>query len=148
PRAYLDKKDRKRLPVMVRTFQLAVAAARMAAQDARVTPETVDLTRLATIFGSGTIPSELSDLGVASQATANCLPMVVDLRRWGSEGMGLVPPMWMLCHIPNMLGCHVSIVHNAQGPSNTITQTDLAGLLAMGEAWRMVRHDKADVALV
>jgi len=61
--------------------------------------------------------------------------------------MSLVPPMWMLSYIPNMVGCHVSVLNNAQGPSNTITQTDLAGLLAVGEAWRYLRRHHADVVL-
>src|SRR5438132_10922978 len=148
PRTYLEKKDRKRLPVMVRTFQLAVAAAHMAMQDAGVTPDNTDPARLGTVVGSGTIPSELIEFGRAAQATANCKPMVVDLKRWGAEGLPLIPPMWLLHYIPNMLGCHVSIIHNAQGPSNTVTQTDIGGLLALGEAWRMIRHGKADVVLV
>src|SRR5438876_9738756 len=119
-RVYLEKKDRKRLPVMVRTFQLAVAGARMAAQHAGLTADNIDPARLGAVVGSGTIPSELVELGRAAQATANCKPMVVDLKRWGGEGLPLIPPMWMLHYIPNMLGCHVSIIHNAQGPSNTI----------------------------
>jgi len=148
PRAYLDKKDRKRLPVMVRTFQLAVAAARMAMQHAGLTGENLDPARLGAVVGAGTIPSELVELGRASQATANCKPMVVDVKKWGAEGLPLIPPMWMLHYIPNMLGCHVSMIHNAQGPSNTVTQTDIGSLLALGEAWRMIRHGKADAVLV
>src|SRR5207248_2676449 len=46
-----------------------------------------------------------------------------------------------------MTACHVSILHNAQGPNNTITQTDLGGLLALGESYRMVCHGRADVFL-
>lgn len=148
PKEYLEKKDRKRLPVMPRTFQFAVAAARMAVEQAHVTPENTDRARLATVFGSATVPSGLAELGRAAQVCANCQPMSVDLRRWGAEGLPLIPPMWILSHIPNMIGCHVSIVHDAQGPSNTVTQTDIGALLAAGEAWRMIRHDKADVALV
>jgi 3-oxoacyl-[acyl-carrier-protein] synthase II len=147
-RNYLDKKDRKRLPVMARTFQLAVAAARMAVQHAGITPHNVDPTRLGTVVGSGTIPSDLVELGRASLVTASAQLCHTDLKKWGPDGMPLISPMWMLSYIPNMLGCHVSIVHNAQGPSNTITQTDTSGMLALGEAWRLIRHNKADVVLV
>jgi 3-oxoacyl-[acyl-carrier-protein] synthase II len=42
----------------------------------------------------------------------------------------------------------VSIIHNAQGPNNTITESDVAGLLAMGEAFRILCRDQADFFLV
>jgi 3-oxoacyl-[acyl-carrier-protein] synthase II len=47
-----------------------------------------------------------------------------------------------------MLACHVSILHNAQGPSNTITESEVAGLLALGEAYRIIERDTADFFLV
>jgi 3-oxoacyl-[acyl-carrier-protein] synthase II len=46
-----------------------------------------------------------------------------------------------------MIACHVSIINNCQGPSNTITETDVASLLAMGEAFRIIRRDQADIFL-
>jgi 3-oxoacyl-[acyl-carrier-protein] synthase II len=55
--------------------------------------------------------------------------------------------MWMLAYIPNMTACHVSILNNLQGPNNTITQSDSASLLAVGEAWRVVRRGAADLML-
>jgi 3-oxoacyl-[acyl-carrier-protein] synthase II len=39
-------------------------------------------------------------------------------------------------------------LHDAQGPNNTITEGDVAGLLAMGEAYRVIGRDKADYFLV
>ena len=46
-----------------------------------------------------------------------------------------------------MLACQVSILHNAQGPNNTITEGDVAGTLAMGEAYRIICRDQADFFL-
>jgi 3-oxoacyl-[acyl-carrier-protein] synthase II len=46
-----------------------------------------------------------------------------------------------------MMACHVSILHNAQGPNNTITQSDVASLLAIGEAYRIIGRDRADLFL-
>src|SRR5262249_85228 len=57
----------------------------------------------------------------------------IDLARWGTEGMSKLPPFWMLNHVPNMATCHVSILHNAQGPNNTIMQYDAASLMALAE---------------
>lgn len=146
-REYLDKKDRKALKMMVRTIQLAMAAARLALADARLEAGQVDPTRLGVSAGTGTVPGDLLDLGAAGRASFRPATGRVDLAAWGRDGIPLIPPMWMLNHVPNMPACHISILHNAQGPNNTITQSDMAGLLAVGEAVRVIRRDAADVML-
>jgi 3-oxoacyl-[acyl-carrier-protein] synthase II len=144
---YLDKKDRKRLAVMSRPFQFAAAASRLALEDAGLSLDQLDPTRVATVLGAGVVPNEPLEFARGGQ-TSTVAVGHIDLQRWGLEGMGLVPPMWMLSYIPNMVGCHVSVLNNAQGPSNTITQTDVAGVLALAEAWRYLRRGQADVVLV
>jgi 3-oxoacyl-[acyl-carrier-protein] synthase II len=54
----------------------------------------------------------------------------------------------MLKYLPNMPACHISILHDARGPNNTITESDVAGLLAVGEAFRILGRDQADFLLV
>jgi 3-oxoacyl-[acyl-carrier-protein] synthase II len=147
-RQYLDKRDRKRLNQMVRTIQLAVAGAQLALADSAVDKNQLDPTRFGVAYGAGTLPSELEELGAAARISANCQPGTIDLHKWGEEGMPNIPPMFMLNHVPNMVACHVSILHNAQGPNNTITQTDVAGLLAVGEAFRIIERGRADIFLV
>jgi len=147
-RNYLDKKERKRLNVMGRTIQFAVAGAQLALADSGVDKSRLDPARFGVEYGAATIPSELEELGPAARVCANCQPGTVHLANWGGAGIGCIPPMWMLNHVPNMLACHVSILHNAQGPNNTITQTDVAGLLALGEAYRTLIRDRADFFLV
>ncbi|HVS37783.1 MAG TPA: beta-ketoacyl-[acyl-carrier-protein] synthase family protein [Gemmataceae bacterium] len=152
-RNYLEKKERKRLNVMVRTIQFAVAAAQMARADAGLEEDRIDPTRFGVVFGAGTIPGDLADLGPASRlslvqpARMNAAAGRIDLKKWGEGGIPAIPPMWMLNHVPNMLACHVSILHNAQGPNNTICQTDVGGLLALGEALRAVQRGRADLFL-
>jgi 3-oxoacyl-[acyl-carrier-protein] synthase II len=146
-KSYLDKKDRKSLKVMARPIQLAVAAAEKALQDGRVEKDKLDPTRFGTEFGASLIASELAELGVAAQLSANCRPLQVDLEKWGAQSLPSMPPLWMLKYLPNMLACHVSILHNAQGPSNTITESNVAGLLALGEAFRIIGRDGADLFL-
>lgn len=146
-RDYLDKKDRKALKMMVRTIQLAMAAARLALADAGLAAGQVDPLRLGVSAGTATVPGELLDLGAAGRASYRPASGRVDLAAWGREGIPLIPPMWMLNHVPNMPACHISILHNAQGPNNTITQSDLASLLAVGEAVRVIQRDAADVML-
>ncbi len=144
-RQFVDKKDRKRLNQMVRTMHLAVASAQLAVADANAT---FDPTRLGVVFGSSTIPGDLGDLGEAALVSAFDDRPGVDLQRWGELGIPCVPPMWMLAHIPNMTASHISIIHNAQGPNNTISQSDAGGILALGEALRMIQYDRADAVLV
>jgi 3-oxoacyl-[acyl-carrier-protein] synthase II len=54
----------------------------------------------------------------------------------------------MLKYLPNMLACHISILHDARGPNNSITESDVASLLALGEAYRILTRDQADFFLV
>jgi 3-oxoacyl-[acyl-carrier-protein] synthase II len=147
PRDYLDKKDRKQLKMMVRTIQLAVAGARLALGDAGIAPGSVNPERLGITFGTGTIPGNLADLSGAAGASYDETTGCVDLARWGHDGLPRIAPMWMLNHVPNMPACHAAILNDAQGPNNTITQSDAAGLLALGEADRILRGGRADVML-
>lgn len=146
-RNYLEKKERKRLGIMVRTFQFVVAAAQVALEDGLVDKQKIDPRRFGTLVGSATIPGNLSDLGPATHAAAFGKSAEEYLSNWG-QILSLIPPLWMLTHIPNMMGSHVSILHNAQGPNNTIIESDVAGLLAVGEAYQYVRRDRADIVLV
>src|SRR5436190_865127 len=75
-------------------------------------------------------------------------PGGVDMAKWGTDGVREIQPLWMLKYLPNMVACHVSIFLDAQGPNNSITETDAAGLLALGEAARILRRDGADFFLV
>jgi 3-oxoacyl-[acyl-carrier-protein] synthase II len=98
-------------------------------------------------FGAGLISAEIDEMGQASHISQNCDPSKIDLHKWGTIGMATLPPIWMLKYLPNMPACHVSILHNAQGPNNTITETDVAPLLAINEAYRIVGRGQADVML-
>src|SRR5262245_30537687 len=131
PKNYIAKQDRKALRVMARTIQLAVAAAQVAVDDLKADKAKLDPARFGVEFGSGLLATELEEIATAAQVSANCLPGVVDLEKWGEQGLASIPPTWMLKYLPNMLACHVSILHNAQGPNNTITEGDVAGLLAL-----------------
>jgi 3-oxoacyl-[acyl-carrier-protein] synthase II len=146
-REYVDKKDRKSLKVMARTIQLAVAAAQRALADSGVDRSSLDSDRFGVEFGASLIASELGELGPAAQRTVNGHVDHVDLERWGAEGLANMPPLWMLKYLPNMLACHVAILHDARGPNNSVTESDVASLLAIGEAYRILRRDQADFFL-
>ncbi len=145
---HVEKSQRKSLRMMARSIQLAVACAQRALQHGTVDRSKLDPTRFGVEFGSGLIASELPDLADAARVSANCQPGVVDLEKWGSEGLPTIQPLWMLKYLPNMPACHISIMHNAQGPNNSITESDAASLLALGEAFRILGRDGADFFLV
>ena len=126
---------------------MGVVAAQLALDDSTVDKDNLNPARFGCEFGSGLIATELEEMGAAAQVSANCQPQAIDLEKWGEFGIPNLPPLWMLKYLPNMIACHVSMMHNAQGPSNTITETDVASLLAMGEAFRIIRRDQADVFL-
>jgi 3-oxoacyl-[acyl-carrier-protein] synthase II len=52
-----------------------------------------------------------------------------------------------LKYLPNMLPCHIGIIHDIQGPSNTITCGEVASHIAIAEAVEMITRNDADVAL-
>jgi 3-oxoacyl-[acyl-carrier-protein] synthase II len=145
---FVEKDQRKSLKVMARTVQLAVAAAQLALNDSGVDKKQLDPTRFGIEFGCGLIATELDELGDAAAVSANGTPGQVDLEKWGGEGLERIQPLWMLKYLPNMPACHISIFHDARGPNNTITANDAAGLLAMGEAYRILVRDEADLFLV
>jgi 3-oxoacyl-[acyl-carrier-protein] synthase II len=60
-------------------------------------------------------------------------------------GMENLTPLWLLKYLPNMLACHVTILHGAEGPSNTITCAEASGLLSIGESMRVIQRDAADL---
>jgi 3-oxoacyl-[acyl-carrier-protein] synthase II len=145
---YLSKEGKKSLRVMARPIQIAVAAAQLAIDDAKVDKSQIDPSRFGTEFGAGLIPSELTELGEASYISTEANQHDVDLKIWGEKAIPAIQPLWMLKYLPNMLACHVSMLHNAQGPNNSITESDVASLLALGEATRILKRDQSDIFFV
>ncbi len=147
-KAYLEKKDRKQLRMMARPIQLAVAGAWLALEDCKVDKTTLDKTRFGVLYGSCMIPSELPELAEPGKLCVIPGERVVNTKKWGFEGIPSIQPLWMLKYLPNMLACQVSILHDAQGPNNTITENDVAGIMAFGESLRILERDRADFFLV
>jgi 3-oxoacyl-[acyl-carrier-protein] synthase II len=153
PRSYL-----KFARVMARDIEIAVAAAYEAARDAGLktkclidrgeaqAPSNVDSTRFGANIGAGLICADLTELAGAL-ATAADDGGQFSIRKWGNEGMTNLNPLWLLKFLPNMLSCHVTIVHDAQAPSNTITCGEASSHLAIGEAFRTVARGDADICI-
>src|SRR4051794_4839795 len=148
---YVPKSYRKATKVMARDIELAVIAADDAMKDAGLrtkaytdTPE-INPARFGCNIGAGLINAELDELTSAMHIARE--GNAVDLKKWGKEGMSQLTPLWLLKYLPNMLACHVTIVHELKGPSNTITCADASSHLAIGEAFRTVQRGAADLAI-
>lgn len=143
-----NKEHRKSFKMMARTVQMGLVVAHVAFRDAGLEVGKIDPDRGGVEFGSGMVASELDDLGRAARVSLTGPEGPVSLAIWGDKGLKEVPPLWMLKYLPNMPSCHSSITLDLRGPSNTITQSDAASLMAMGEAYRILQRDVADVMVV
>jgi len=127
---------------MCGAIQWAYAAAALAIQHAALSKEATPAERFGVVLGSELLFGELEEVQTAFRASGAHRPGT--LEHWSETAFKELFPLWMLKYLPNMLACHVSIMHNAQGPNNTITESDVASLLALGEACRIICRDQAD----
>jgi len=149
-RDFVPKHYRKATKVMARDTELAVIAASLAAQDASlVTREagedaqpTYPSGRVGCHIGAGFIAAETDEL-TSALVTAKDDDGAFSLKRWGETGIGNLQPLWLLKYLPNMLACHVTIIHGCEGPSNTITCAEASGLLSLGESVRIIERGDA-----
>lgn len=139
-------KNRKSIKIMARDIQLAVAASGLAAAEAGIYDGTDDPTRFGVSMGAGALPSELDELGVAVAASLD-ENGEFDTEKYGREGLSQLFPLWLLKYLPNMLNSHASLEYDAQGPNNCITSGNASGLLAVGEAARVIERGQADLML-
>jgi 3-oxoacyl-[acyl-carrier-protein] synthase II len=151
---FVPKSYRKATKVMARDIELAVIAADDAFKDSGLksaayteTPD-FDGARFGCNIGAGLISCDLNELSAAMATSRDDQhPNKLDLKKWGRDGMNQLTPLWLLKYLPNMLACHVTIVHQLKGPSNTITCADASGHLAIGEAFRTIQRGNADLAI-
>ncbi len=148
---FVPKSHRKWTKVMARDIELAVVAADDAFKDSGLkskaytdSPNIIP-SRFGCNIGAGLISADLTELAAAMQAARDGNHL--DLKLWGREGMTQLTPLWLLKYLPNMLACHVTIIHELKGPSNTITCADASSHLAIGEAFRTIQRGDADLAI-
>jgi 3-oxoacyl-[acyl-carrier-protein] synthase II len=149
---YVPKTHRKAVKLMSRDIELSVIAANEALVHAGlitkgIDPERVNIDpqRMAVNLGAGLISCDLVELAPA--VAASVTNGRFDIHKWGKDGLDLVTPLWLLKYLPNMLACHVGIIHDIRGPSNTITCAEAAGHLAIAEAAQTIARGSSDIAL-
>jgi 3-oxoacyl-[acyl-carrier-protein] synthase II len=137
---------KKSLKVMSRAVQFAVGAAGMAVADAGLETGKLDPSRFGICMGTGITPMDMGELeapfrrGLDGQGGVNW-------ERFTTAQAEAMFPLWLLKHLPNMAAAHMSILHQAMGPNNTIVTACAAGTQAVGEAFRLIARGDADTML-
>jgi 3-oxoacyl-[acyl-carrier-protein] synthase II len=151
-RDYVPKSIRKTTKLMSRDIELAVVAGNEAIKDSGLKTKafdeqniTINPRRTAIILGAGLISCDLVEFAPA--VAKSITDGKFDIKKWGAQGIEHLTPLWLLKYLPNMLACHVGIIHDIQGPSNTITCAEVASHLAIGEAMQIILRGDADTAL-
>ncbi len=150
---YIPRSYRKAAKLMAPDIAMAVVGADMAIRDAGLVTKGIDAenpqvdpVRLGANLGAGLIDFDLNELGAAV-----CESLDEDARfsypLWGKRGMAQLTPLWLLKFLPNMLACYIGIIHDAQGPSNTILCGEISTHQAVGEACHTVASGRVDICI-
>ena len=151
---HVPKSYRKATKVMARDIEIAVAGALAAVRDAGLATRGTDPDAAPTIapdrfgchIGAGLIAAELDEL-TGALVTSKSADGAFDPAHWGQQGMQELTPLWLLKYLPNMLACHVTIIHDCQGPSNTITCNEASSGLSIAESQRVIERGAAYACL-
>lgn len=129
PGQYIDPKEAKR---MARFSQMAVAAAAVAIEDAKINISDEDPWRLGVLIGNGNggFPT--------TQDNADIL---------FKRGAMKMSPFFVPMILPNMAAANVSRVFGLKGYTNTVITACAAGNQAIGEAAEVIRRGTADVVV-
>ena len=127
PADYMDKKEAKRID---RYAQFAVAAAKMAVEDAKLNLEAEDCDRIGTFVGSGIGGIET---------------MHGQYEKLFDKGPKKISPFFIPMMIGNMAAGHVSIALGLKGPSSCVVTACATGTNNIGDAFRVLQRGDADV---
>src|SRR3954447_5731063 len=137
---------KKNAKLMSRAVRFAVGGAALAVEDAGLETEKLDPSRFGVCMGTGITPMDVGELvGPIAQAIRS--DGSFDMGQFSQARAESIFPLWLLQHLPNMAASHISILHHAMGPNNTIVTACAAGTQAVGEAFRLIARGDTDVML-
>ncbi len=126
---YGDKKEGKR---MDRVTQFAVAAAKLAVDDAKLDLEKIDPVRAGVCVGSG--------IGGIHTFLEQSL-------KYGEKGPSKISPFFIPMEIPNMPAGQISIALGFKGPNTAIITACATGTNCIGDAMRTIQYGDADIMI-
>ncbi|SHJ04971.1 beta-ketoacyl-ACP synthase II [Lutispora thermophila] len=129
PLDFIDKKEVKR---MDRYTQFAVAASKMAVEDASLNVGALDQDRFGVCIGSG--------IG-GLETLENQYNVMKD------KGPGRVSPFFIPMMISNIAAGYISMTFNAKGPNMTIVTACASATNAIGEAYNIIKRNDADIMI-
>jgi 3-oxoacyl-[acyl-carrier-protein] synthase II len=127
PTKYMDAKQARRAD---RFIQFAVAASKMAVEDAKIDLTKDDPTRVGVVVGS---------------AAGGFQSIEEQYRILITKGPDRCSPMTVPMLIVNMAAGWVSIVHNAKGPNLCTVTACATSAHSVGDAYRLISRGEADV---
>lgn len=129
PKEYMDHKDARR---MSRASQLALAAARLALEDAGLPEPVPDPEEAGVVIGTGMGGLERADESIQT---------------YRERGISRVNPFALTSSLPNMPSHHVSLQAHTLGPISTVIAACATGTQAVGEAMEFIRRGTASMVL-
>jgi 3-oxoacyl-[acyl-carrier-protein] synthase II len=137
---------RKSAKLMSRAVGFAVGASALAVEDSGIRPSKLDPARVGVCMGTGITAMDVTELvGPISKGIGH--DGAFDVAKFAQARAESIFPLWLLKHLPNMAAAHISILHHAMGPNNTIVTACAAGTQAVGEAFRLIARGDADVMI-
>jgi 3-oxoacyl-[acyl-carrier-protein] synthase II len=129
PTVFMDRKMARR---MDRFIQFAVAASRMALEDARLTIDEANADRIGVLVGTA--------IGGLTTLEAEARQLVV-------KGPARVSPLLIPMTVPDMASGYVSVTTGARGPNTTVVSACATGANALGESLEILRRGAADAMI-
>jgi 3-oxoacyl-[acyl-carrier-protein] synthase II len=127
PELWIEKKEVKKSDTFI---HYAIVAAQMAVDDAKLDTKSLDSDRLGVIIGSG----------------IGGLPLIEEMhRKLIEKGPSRISPFFIPGLIVNLATGQISIRFNARGPSSAPATACATGAHAIGDAFKIIQRDEADV---
>lgn len=129
PTLYMDKKEARR---MDRFTQFAIAASKEAVEDSKLNLEVEDAERIGVIIGSGIGGIETFER---------------EHSKYMDRGPGRISPLTIPMMIANIVAGNVAIKYGAKAICTTVVTACASGTNSIGEAFRSIKYDLADVMI-
>ncbi len=137
--------DKKQIDFMSRTTRHGVAAAKMAMDSSGIDQEKIDPTKFGISLGTGEEHANLEQFGNVFGAENVYESFVAN--KYSPGTYSDIGKIWPVKRNANMSSANLSVIFNAQGPSNTSVTACASSGHAIGKAMRYIENGNADLML-